>query len=132
MKEKKVSKWMREHKMSIFVIVSAVVMLIGLSYAWLQITLRGEREINIFAAGSLQLELDDTMTNGIRVENAVPITDEEAVEAFEYLSRVEGIIPALESAHAIAHAMKIAPNMDKDKIIIINFCKHVREISYRE
>ena len=50
----------------------------------------------------------------------VPITDEQAVEAFEYLSRVEGIIPALESAHAIAHAMKIAPNMDKDKIIIIN------------
>ncbi len=77
MKEKKVSKWMSEHKMSIFVIVSAVVMLIGLSYAWLQLTLRGEREINIFAAGTLQLELDDTMTNGIRVENAVPITDEE-------------------------------------------------------
>ena len=50
----------------------------------------------------------------------VPITDEQAVEAFEYLSRVEGIIPALESAHAVAHAMKIAPNMDKDKIIIIN------------
>lgn len=50
----------------------------------------------------------------------VPITDEQSVEAFEYLSRVEGIIPALESAHAIAHAMKIAPNMDKDKIIIIN------------
>ena len=50
----------------------------------------------------------------------VPVTDEEAVEAFEYLSRVEGIIPALESAHAVAHAMKIAPNMDKDKIIIIN------------
>ena len=50
----------------------------------------------------------------------VPITDEQAVEAFEYLSRVDGIIPALESAHAVAHAMKIAPNMDKDKIIIIN------------
>ena len=50
----------------------------------------------------------------------VPVTDEEAVEAFEYLSRVEGIIPALESAHAIAHAMKIAPNMDKNKIIVIN------------
>ena len=50
----------------------------------------------------------------------VPITDEQAVEAFEYHSRVEGIIPALESAHAVAHAMKIAPNMDKDKIIIIN------------
>ena len=50
----------------------------------------------------------------------VPITDEQAVEAFEYLSRVEGIIPALESAHAVAHAMKIAPNMDKNKIIVIN------------
>lgn len=50
----------------------------------------------------------------------VPITDEEAVNAFEYLSRVEGIIPALESAHAVAHAMKIAPNMDKNKIIVIN------------
>ncbi|MEY8319514.1 tryptophan synthase subunit beta [Lachnospiraceae bacterium 46-61] len=50
----------------------------------------------------------------------VPITDEEAVEAFEYLSCIEGIIPALESAHAIAHAMKIAPNMDKNKIIVIN------------
>ncbi len=50
----------------------------------------------------------------------VPVTDEEAVEAFEYLSRVEGIIPALESAHAVAHTMKIAPNMDKNKIIVIN------------
>ncbi len=50
----------------------------------------------------------------------VPVTDEEAVEAFEYLSCVEGIIPALESAHAVAHAMKIAPNMDKNKIIVIN------------
>ncbi|NDO46320.1 tryptophan synthase subunit beta [Clostridium sp. MD294] len=50
----------------------------------------------------------------------VPITDEQAVEAFEYLSRVEGIIPALESAHAVAYAMKIAPNMKKDNIIVIN------------
>ena len=73
----KIAKYLKEHKMSIFVIVSAVVMLIGLSYAWLQLTLRGQREINIFAAGTLQLELDDTMTNGISVENAVPITDEE-------------------------------------------------------
>lgn len=48
----------------------------------------------------------------------VPITDEEAVKAFEYLSRTEGIIPAIESAHAIAHVMKVAPTMDKDKIII--------------
>lgn len=49
----------------------------------------------------------------------VPVTDEEAVEAFEFLSKTEGIIPAIESAHAIAHAMKIAPTMDKDKIIVI-------------
>lgn len=49
----------------------------------------------------------------------VPITDEEAVNAFEYLSRTEGIIPAIESAHAIAYAMKLAPTMDRDKIIVI-------------
>ena len=50
----------------------------------------------------------------------VPVTDDEAVEAFEYLSRIEGIIPAIESSHAVAYAMKIAPKMDKDKIIVIN------------
>ena len=49
----------------------------------------------------------------------VPVTDDEAVDAFEYLSRTEGIIPAIESSHAIAHAMKIAPKMDKDKIIVV-------------
>ncbi|MBO5302895.1 MAG: tryptophan synthase subunit beta [Lachnospiraceae bacterium] len=49
----------------------------------------------------------------------VPVTDEEAVKAFEFLSKTEGIIPAIESAHAIAHAIKIAPTMDKDKIIVI-------------
>jgi len=49
----------------------------------------------------------------------VPVTDDEAVEAFEYLSRTEGIIPAIESAHAVAYAMKIAPQMDKDTIIVI-------------
>lgn len=50
----------------------------------------------------------------------VPVTDEEAVCAFEYLSKTEGIIPAIESAHAVAAAMKIAPQTDKDKIIVIN------------
>ncbi len=50
----------------------------------------------------------------------VPVTDDEAVNAFEYLSKIEGVIPAIESAHAVAHAMKIAPLMDKDKIIVIN------------
>ena len=50
----------------------------------------------------------------------VPITDDEAVGAFEYLSKTEGIIPAIESAHAVAYAMKLAPEMDKDEIIVIN------------
>ena len=50
----------------------------------------------------------------------VAITDDEAVNAFEYLSRTEGIIPAIESAHAVAHAIKLAPTMGKDKIIVIN------------
>lgn len=49
----------------------------------------------------------------------VAITDDEAVEAFEYLSRTEGIIPAIESAHAIAYAMKLAPQLDRDKIIVV-------------
>lgn len=49
----------------------------------------------------------------------VPVTDDESVEAFEYLSRIEGIIPAIESAHAVAHAMKIAPKMEKNQIVII-------------
>ena len=48
----------------------------------------------------------------------VPVTDEEAVEAFEYIARTEGIIAAIESSHAIAHLMKLAPTMDKDQIII--------------
>lgn len=49
----------------------------------------------------------------------VPVTDDEAVDAFEYLSRTEGIIPAIESAHAVAYAMKVAPAMNKDESIII-------------
>lgn len=48
----------------------------------------------------------------------VPVTDDEAVEAFEYIARQEGIIAAIESSHAVAHIMKIAPEMDKDQIII--------------
>lgn len=50
----------------------------------------------------------------------VAITDEEAVCAFEYLSRTEGVIPAIESAHAVAQAIKIAPSMGKDKILVVN------------
>jgi len=50
----------------------------------------------------------------------VPVTDDEAVDSFEYLSRMEGIIPAVESAHAVAYARKAAKTMDKDQIIVIN------------
>jgi tryptophan synthase beta chain len=49
----------------------------------------------------------------------VPVTDAEAVDAFEYLSRTEGIIPAVESAHAIAYAMKTAPHMRRDETMVI-------------
>ena len=50
----------------------------------------------------------------------VPVTDEEAVAAFEYLARIEGIIPAVESAHAIAYSRKLAPTMGREQILVIN------------
>ena len=50
----------------------------------------------------------------------VPILDDEALEAFQLCTKLEGIIPALESAHAIAHAVKLAPTMGKDQIVIVN------------
>ena len=50
----------------------------------------------------------------------VAISDEEAVSAFEYLTKTEGIIPAIESSHAVAAALKIAPTMSKDQILVIN------------
>ena len=49
----------------------------------------------------------------------VPVTDEEAVSAFEYLSRTEGIIPAIESAHALSYAMRIAPEMSRESVIVV-------------
>jgi len=52
----------------------------------------------------------------------LPITDTEALEAFQFLTRVEGIIPALEPAHALAQVMKLAPTMDKEQIIVMNLC----------
>lgn len=58
--------------------------------------------------------------NSIGRAQYVDITNEEAVCAFEYLSRTEGIIPAIESSHAVAAALKIAPTMDKDSILVIN------------
>jgi len=62
---------------------------------------------------------EHAMLHDIGRAQYVPVTDDEAVNAFEYLSKTEGIIPAIESAHAIAYAMKIAPEMSKDKIIIV-------------
>ena len=50
----------------------------------------------------------------------VAVTDDEAVDAFEYLSKTEGIIPAIESAHAVAYAKKLAPTMRKDQVMVIN------------
>ena len=50
----------------------------------------------------------------------VAVTDDEAVDAFEYLSRMEGIIPAIESAHAVAYAKELAPKMSKEQIMVIN------------
>ncbi len=50
----------------------------------------------------------------------VPVTDDEAVSAFEYLSRMEGIIPAIESSHAVAHVRELAPTMSKDDVIVVN------------
>jgi len=50
----------------------------------------------------------------------VTVTNEEVLEAFQVLSKVEGIIPALESSHAVAHALKLAPTLTTDDIIIIN------------
>ncbi|NLN41853.1 MAG: tryptophan synthase subunit beta [Clostridiales bacterium] len=49
----------------------------------------------------------------------VAVTDNEAVEAFEYLSSMEGIIPAIESAHAVAYAVKLAPKLNKDQVIVV-------------
>lgn len=54
------------------------------------------------------------------IASYVPITDDEAVKAFEYLAKTEGIIPAIESSHAVAHAIKLAPTLGKDKLIVIN------------
>ena len=52
--------------------------------------------------------------------NYVSVTDKEALQGFHDLTRIEGIMPALESSHALAYATKLAPTMDKDKIIIVN------------
>ncbi len=63
---------------------------------------------------------EHAMLNDMKRARYVPVTDDEAVEAFEYLSRTEGIIPAIESAHAVSYAMKYAKELPKDKIVVVN------------
>jgi tryptophan synthase beta chain len=66
----------------------------------------------------------------------VTVTDEEALEAFHLLSQTEGILPALESAHALAHAKKIAASFRRDEVVIINLSgrgdKDVQSVARRE
>ena len=52
----------------------------------------------------------------------VSVTDKEAIKAFKYCSKLEGIIPALEPAHALAHLLKIVPKMNKKNIVVMNMC----------
>ncbi len=88
MNENKKSSFIREHKMSFFVIISAVIMAIGLSFAWLQLTLRGDKEL-VMTAGSLKLVLDDTMEGGINLEKAIPVQDEEGLTQVGYTFTLE-------------------------------------------
>jgi len=81
--------WFKKHKMGVFVGVSVVLMLIGLSYAWLQLTLRGTKELTILTAGSLELELDDTMAGGISFLDAVPVSNEEGLSQEGYTFTLE-------------------------------------------
>ncbi len=87
--EEKKENWLKKHKMGVIVGVSAVFMLIGLSYAWLQLTLRGTKELTILTAGNLELELDDTMAGGISFTEAVPVTNEEGLSQDGYTFTLE-------------------------------------------
>ena len=60
--------------------------------------------------------------NDIERVQYVSVTDDEAMEAFQLLTKLEGIIPALEPSHAFAHVMKMAPNLPKDHIMVMNLC----------
>ncbi|ODA67784.1 Tryptophan synthase beta chain [Methyloligella halotolerans] len=54
--------------------------------------------------------------------NYVPVTDKEALDAFQFCTRLEGIIPALEPSHALAHVIKLAPTLPKDNLLVMNMC----------
>ena len=82
---------------------------------------RGKAFIPYIACGDPDLETTKLIIKEMAASGAeyAAITDDEAVNAFEYLSRQEGIIPAIESAHAPAYAMKLAPKLACDKIIVV-------------
>ncbi len=82
-------EFIKKHKMGIFITVSAIIMVIGLSYAWLQLTLRGSKELSILTSGKLELVLDDSMTEGISVTNSVPVTDDMGLEQKAYTFTLE-------------------------------------------
>ena len=88
MKESKVVKLLKERKMSLFVVVSALIMLIGLSYAWLQITLKGENDL-VLRAGTLELNLDDSMEGGISLADVVPVSDKVGLASEGYTFTLE-------------------------------------------
>jgi len=82
-------EFIKKHKMGIIVTISAIIMVIGLSYAWLQLTLRGTKELTILTAGSLELELDDTMAGGISFTEAVPASNEDGLAQDGYTFTLE-------------------------------------------
>ena len=88
MKEKKVLSFLVKHKMSLFVVISAIIMLVGLSYAWLELTLWGEKELTL-RAGTLELSLNDSMSEGITMADVVPISDEEGLASSGYTFTLE-------------------------------------------
>ena len=84
-----------------------------------QLRLVWEEVLNIMAADLPERSFDAWLKDSHRAEY-VAVTDEEALAAFHALCRYEGIIPALESAHALAYAARLAPALPKDKLLLVN------------
>ena len=93
-REKYRKEFIRKYKGVFISILLIVIMLIGFSYAWLQVTLKGEKEITLTTAGSLSLVLDDSMSGGITIEHAIPLMDEEGrkIEGYTFTLENKGTI----------------------------------------
>ncbi len=131
MKEKKVLSFLVEHKMSVFVVISAIIMLVGLSYAWLQLTLRGEKELTL-RAGTLELNLDDSMSEGITMADVVPISDEEGLASSGYTFTLENT-GTIDSSYEIYLDDLEIPESDirmKDNFIKYELTKNEERISF--